>query len=40
MSDDANMYVGMQADMLIHSTAMSRADHRRPAAGTGAMSRL
>ena len=34
------MYVGMQADMLIHSTAMSFMPQRRPARGTGAMSWL
>ena len=37
---EASMYVGMQADMLIHSTAMSFMPHRRPARGTGAMSWL
>src|SRR5262249_5622366 len=40
MSDEASMYVGMQADMLIQSTAISRADHRRRAAEIGAISRL
>ena len=34
------MYVGMQADIEIHSTAMSRVPQRRPARGTGAMSWL
>src|SRR5262245_23088891 len=38
--DEASMYVGMHADMLIHSTAISRAAHLRRARGIGAMSRL
>jgi hypothetical protein len=40
ISDDASMYVGMHADMLIHSTARSLVPHRRPDGGTGAMSAL
>ena len=36
--DDAIMYVGTQADMLIQRTARSRVPHFRPAAGTGARS--
>ena len=40
MSDEPCMYVVTHADMEIHSTAMSRAPHFRPEAGTGAMSRL
>jgi hypothetical protein len=40
MSDDASMYVGMQADMLIHSTAISFIPQRRPARLTGPMSGL
>ena len=34
------MYVGTQADIEIHSTAMSCVAHRRPDRGTGAMSWL
>src|SRR5438132_12233028 len=40
MSDDASMYVGTHADMLIHRTARSRARQVRSVAGTGARSRL
>src|SRR5262249_14473170 len=40
MSDEASMYVGTQADMLIQSTARSRAVHLRRSGGTGATSGL
>ena len=40
ISPEASMYVGMHADMLIHSTAMSFIPQRRPARLTGAMSAL
>ena len=40
MRDEASMYVGTQADKLIHNTARSRVLHLRPVAGTGAMSEL
>jgi hypothetical protein len=40
MSDEASMYVGTQAAMLIQSTARSRARQVRRPVGTGAMSGL
>jgi hypothetical protein len=40
MSDEASMYVGTQAAMLIQSTARSRARQVRRPGGTGAMSGL
>src|SRR5437870_3140733 len=40
ISEDASMYVGMQADMEIHSAAMSFIPHLRCARVVGAMSRL
>ena len=40
ISPEASMYVGMHADMLIHSTAMSFMPQRRSASVVGAMSGL
>src|SRR5262249_9012948 len=40
MSDEASMYVGTHADMLIQSTAKSRARQVRRSEGTGARSGL
>src|SRR5262249_53591725 len=40
MSDEASMYVGTQAAMLIQSTARSRARQVRRSGGTGARSGL
>src|SRR5947209_10756960 len=40
ISDDASMYVGMQADIEIHSAAMSLVPHLRSCQVVGAMSLL
>jgi hypothetical protein len=40
MSDDASMYVGMQADIEIQSATKLPTRHLRPVAGTGARSLL
>src|SRR6478609_2082710 len=40
MSDEASMYVGMQADIEIHKAAKLSAPHLRALAGTGARSSL
>ena len=40
ISDEASMYVGMQADIEIQSAAMSFVPHLRAERGVGAMSAL
>jgi hypothetical protein len=40
ISDEASMYVGMQADIEIHSAAKLSIPHLRPLVGTGAISAL
>jgi hypothetical protein len=38
MSDEASIYVGMHADMLIHNAAIDQTDHVRCAGVVGARS--